>query len=164
MKTNRFPKSKSILSFMSNVFFVSMGVLLSLASFGILLVSLFKLFICITTGCDLLMELLNLVSYFIISLAIFDVGRYLIEEEVFRNRELRTPIEARRSLTKFMVIILIAVTLESLLSVIKASTSSLQELVYPSILFTVAILLLVGLGVYQRLSILTEAALEERHK
>lgn len=106
--------------------------------------------------CDHLNALLNFVGYLIIAVAIFDVGRYLLEEEVFRERELHSPKEARRSLTKFMVIIVIAVTLESLLNVLKAGAISLEALLYPAALFLVAVFLLVGLGVYQRLSSLTE--------
>ena len=138
-----------------------MGLLFSIAAIGILLLSCWRAISCFGSDCDLLSEILNLASRLIIAAAIFDVGRYLLEEEVFRDRELRSPVEARRSLTKFMVIIVIAVTLESLLAVIKASTSSLSELIYPAALFFVAVLLLVGLGLYQRLSVLAEVEASE---
>lgn len=111
---------------------------------------------CVYGGCNLLLSLINFVSYLIIGVAIFDVGRYLLEEEVFRDRELRSPKEARQSLTKFMVIIVIAVTLEALLNIIKAGTKDISDLVYPALLFFVAVFLLVGLGLYQKLSITAE--------
>lgn len=156
MKPKNAPRMESSLSRFSNFFFILIGLFLSLSSLAILVLSLIRIVLCNPEDCDLLNEVLNLVSYLIISAAIFDVGRYLLEEEVFKDRELRSPSEARRSLTKFMVIIVIAVTLESLIAVIKASRAGDSELVYPAILFFVAILLLVGLGLYQRLSVLAE--------
>lgn len=133
-----------------------MGLLFAASAVAILMISSWDIVMCLTRDCDLFEEVLRLASRLIISAAIFDVGRYLLEEEVLRDRELRSPVEARRSLTKFMVIIVIAVTLESLLAVIKASTSHLSELIYPATLFFVAVLLLVGLGLYQRLSVMAE--------
>ncbi len=157
MRPQETVKQKRFLSLISNLFFALMGLMLASVSIGIVFFSLGRALACLGTTCDFLATLLDLVSYFIIAVAIFDVGRYLLEEEVFRDRELRSPAEARRSLTKFMVIIVIAVTLESLLAVIKVSTSeTLDHLIYPAALFMVAVFLLVGLGLYQRLSVLTE--------
>src|SRR3546814_13736696 len=47
--------------------------------------------------------LLNGVGYTIIAVAVFDVAKYLLEEEVVRARELRHAGEARRSLTTFQI-------------------------------------------------------------
>jgi hypothetical protein len=133
-----------------------MGVIFGLCSLLILGFSFYQVVLCFFQPCNIIINLIDFVGYLIISLAIFDVGRYLWEEEVFRERELRSPKEARKSLTKFMVIIFIAVTMEALLSVIKANTTDLRLLIYPAALFLVAILILVGLGVYQRFSLLAE--------
>ena len=46
--------------------------------------------------------LLAAIGYVVISLAVFDVAKYFIEEEVIRSREMRQMSEARRSLTKFI--------------------------------------------------------------
>ena len=48
------------------------------------------------------------------------VGKFLFEEEVISDRELRRPAEARGSLTKFMTIIIIALSLESLVLITNA--------------------------------------------
>ncbi|MFT4551815.1 MAG: putative CDP-diglyceride synthetase/phosphatidate cytidylyltransferase [Chlamydiales bacterium] len=89
---------KRFLSAVSNLFFGVMGTIFSLSAVGILFIGLWRFFNCAFSDCDILDSLLNMVSYLIIAVAIFDVGRYLLEEEVFRNRELRSPREARRSL------------------------------------------------------------------
>ena len=54
--------------------------------------------------------LLEAVGYTVIAIAVFDVGKYLLEEEAIRGREMRKAGEARRSMTKFMSTIAIAVS------------------------------------------------------
>ena len=52
------------------------------------------------------------IGYVVIAMAVFDLAKYFIEEEVIRGRELREAAEARRSLTKFVSTIAIAVFIE----------------------------------------------------
>jgi hypothetical protein len=58
-------------------------------------------------------NLMNGVGLLIVSLAIADVAKFVVEENVVRDREMRSPAEALRSLTKFMTIIIIALSLEA---------------------------------------------------
>jgi len=51
--------------------------------------------------------LLGAIGYVVIAVAVFDVAKYFVEEEVIRGREMRLASEARRSLTKFMSTIVI---------------------------------------------------------
>jgi hypothetical protein len=92
------------------------------------------------------------IGYVVVAIAVFDVAGYLIEEEVVRGRELRVAAEARRSLTRFISTIAIAVFLESLVTIFRVSQENVSELLYPTALLVAAILLIVGLGIYQRLS------------
>ena len=96
------------------------------------------------------------IGYVVVSIAVFDVAKYLIEEEVVRGRELRVASEARRSLTRFISTIAIAIFLEALVTVFRVSQDSVDELLYPTALLIAAILLVLGLGVYQRLSVTVE--------
>ena len=97
----------------------------------------------------------------VVALAVFDVAKYLMEEEVLRDRELRSASEARETLTKFMVIIVIALTLEALVFVLGAASEDLSLLVFPALLFAVAAAMVVALGVYLRLSGQLEAKLDQ---
>ena len=101
-------------------------------------------------------KLLDAVGYVVIAIAIFDVAKYLLEEEVLRGRELRHASEARRSLTKFISTISIAVFLEALVMVFQASKKQLSDMIYPTLLLLTGIALIVGLGVFQRLSVTAE--------
>lgn len=96
--------------------------------------------------------MLQSVGAIIISAAIIDVAQYMVEEEVFLNKELRDPEEARRTITKIIVIITIAVSIEGLVYIFKAGTNDLTLLLYPALLIVVSAILIVALGIYQKLS------------
>lgn len=101
---------------------------------------------------------LNVLGYIIVAIAVFDVAKYLFEDEVRRDSERRSAAEARRSLTKFLSTIVIALFLEALVVVFKTARGDVAQLVYPTMLLVASVLVLVGLGAYQRFS----AAVEEK--
>jgi hypothetical protein len=96
------------------------------------------------------------IGYVVVSVAVYDVAKYLVEEEVVRGRELRVALEARRSLTRFISTIAIAVFLEALVTIFRVSQENVEQLLYPTALLVSAIMLVLGLGVYQRLSVTVE--------
>lgn len=100
--------------------------------------------------------LLEAIGYTVIAIAVFDVGKYLFEEEAVRAREMRQPGEARRSMTKFISTIAIAVFLESLVSMFEASKQDMRMMIYPTLALFSGVALVVGLGIYQRLSVVVE--------
>lgn len=106
--------------------------------------------------------LLRAIGYMVVAIAVFDVSKYFIQEEVLRGRELRAASEARRSLTKFVSTIAIAVFLEGLVTVFRVSKQQVAEMIYPSLLLIVGVLIIVGLGVYQKLSASVESEVEHR--
>jgi putative Mn2+ efflux pump MntP len=108
--------------------------------------------------------LLTAIGYQVIAMAVFDVAKYFMEEEVIRGRELRIASEARRSLTKFISTIAIAVFIEALVIVFQVSKQDVTKMLFPTALLVVAILIVVGLGVYQRLSIEVEQKVDNKDK
>jgi hypothetical protein len=108
------------------------------------------------------MSALGGIGYVVVSIAVFDVAKYLFEEEVIRGRELRVASEARRSLTRFISTIAIAVFLEALVTVFRVTQEGVDELLYPTALLVAGILLVLGLGVYQRLSVTVESREQEK--
>lgn len=96
--------------------------------------------------------MLQSVGSIVISVAIIDVAKYMVEEEVYRNKELRSVKEARETLTKIIVIISIAVGIEGLVYIFKAGINDITLLLYPAALVAVSGLLIVGLGIFQKLS------------
>lgn len=98
----------------------------------------------------------------VVAIAVYDVSKYLIEEEVVRGRELRVASEARRSLTRFISTIAIAVFLEALVTIFRVTQEDVTKLLYPTFLMIAAILLVLGLGVYQRLSVAVERQVDDK--
>lgn len=101
---------------------------------------------------DVVDPVLEGVGLLIIGFAIVETGKFIAEEEILRRRELRSPVESRRSLTKFVTIIVIAASLEALVMVFKTSRANIPDAIYPAALFIAAMAALVSLGGYQWLS------------
>jgi hypothetical protein len=102
------------------------------------------------------------IGYIVVAIAVYDVAKYLVEEEVVRGRELRVASEARRSLTRFISTIAIAVFLEALVTIFRVTQDDVTQLLYPTCLLVAAILLVLGLGVYQRLSVAVERQVDDK--
>jgi hypothetical protein len=98
-------------------------------------------------------NLMNGVGLLIVSLAIADVAKFVVEENVVRDRQLRSPAEALRSMTRFMTIIIIALALEAVVGIFEAGRERhFDQLVYPTMVMVAAVVALVGLGAFQFLS------------
>ena len=97
-------------------------------------------------------SLLDAVGFIVIGTAIFDVSRFLMEEEVFKVHGEETSMKQRMILIKFLVIIIIAISLEALVFVFSAAKKDISLLVYPTFLLLTAVMLVIGLGVYQRMT------------
>lgn len=115
--------------------------------------------LCCRSACDGV--LLEAVSSLVISVAILDVAKYVMEEEVLRSRELRDPSEAREAITKFMVIIALVVAIEGIVLVFELGNAQPKLLLYPILLLAVSVLIVVGLGIFQRLSLHAEKRLAD---
>jgi high-affinity Fe2+/Pb2+ permease len=141
----------------SRLMFGLAGVVLMLLAVGLILFGCWRLVSAFMASDEAIEDpLLGAVGYVIIAIAVFDVAKFLIEEEVLNGRERRIASEARRSLTKFISTIAIAVFLEALVTVFRVSSTRTTELIYPTFLLIAATLLVIGLGAYQRLSVVVE--------
>ncbi|WP_079201229.1 hypothetical protein [Pseudomonas sp. CC6-YY-74] len=136
------------------------AVVLILLSLIIMLWSVYDVISGIKDDTGFIPLMLQSVAAIIIAAAIIDVAQYMMEEEVFKEKELRDPKEARRTITKIIVIITIAVSIEGLVFIFKAGTKDLSLLLYPALLIMVSAILIVALGIYQKLS----AAIEKTEK
>ena len=96
--------------------------------------------------------LLDGVGLIVLSIAVFEIAKYLYEEEIVRDRELRRADEARRTLTKFLTTIIIAASLEGLVLVFEARTTDFAAMVYPAILLLVIVFMVLGLALFQWIS------------
>jgi hypothetical protein len=147
---------KKLFVFLGNaLYFIAILLLFSIALI-LMAYSIWELLSNLTLKEHLIQNILQAIGATIVAIAIIDVAKYLVEEELFRERELRSPGEARKTLTKIITILIIAIGLESLVYIFKAGMSDVSLLLYPGLLFIGSTFALVALGLYQKLSVTTE--------
>ena len=94
-------------------------------------------------------KLLDEVALIVFSVAVIDVSKYLMIEEVLKEHD-RSPVEARRAFTKFIVIISTALCLEGLVITIETVKTDISLLIYPILMFITVTILIIGLAYYQK--------------
>ncbi|MEN0037139.1 MAG: hypothetical protein AAGC78_08725 [Cellvibrio sp.] len=87
-----------------------------------------------------------------LGLAIFDLGKTILEEEVLLHKDIHHTGSTRRTISRFMSAIVIAVSIESLLLMFKSLLGDATHLNSAVLMLFAAVALLVGLGVYLKLT------------
>jgi hypothetical protein len=136
----------------SRLFFGAAALLMGLFAVSLLGAAGYQLLAAALRSEDLLHPTLESIGLITIAVAVFHVTRFLLEEEITGGRELRSVLESRRSLTMFFTIVIITLALEALVLVFGTKLEAMPDLIYPTALMAVAVLALVGLGAFQRLS------------
>lgn len=121
-------------------------------AFGFIIYAAWSIYQALTAEAQVLSAMLHAVGLVIIAMAVSDVGKFLLGEELAPDRDMETTGEIRRTLSKFITIIIVAASLEALVFLFEAGREELSDLVYPSGLLAVVALLVGMLGLYQRLS------------
>ena len=102
---------------------------------------------------QLIEAFIKAINMAVISLATFELGLVVIKEYGGKEDEGHIVVVLRRTLPRFVSIVCIALVLEGLLMVIKYSQLELAgNLYYPVAIISSAAFLLIGLGVFLRLS------------
>ena len=96
-----------------------------------------------------IIEAIGLIAVAVVAL---QIAQTIVEEEVIRDAQISAPTRVRRYLSRFLVVIVIALAVEGLVATFKALHDDLAQLPYAaSILISVAVLL-AGWGVFIRLN------------
>src|SRR3712207_1679479 len=144
------------MSRLTNPFYTLVSLLLMAFALVLVATGPVSLGAAVLAGDNFVTAMVDSIGFLILSLAVFDVARYVYDEEVRRGREMRKAAETRRSITKFITVIIIAVLMDALVALSKAGQEELNQLVYPVVLIGGGVALLLGLGVFQRLSATVE--------
>lgn len=94
----------------------------------------------------------HLVILVTLGLAIFDLGKTILEEEVLLHKDIHHTGSTRRTISRFMSAIVIAVSIESLLLMFKSLLGDATHLNSAVWMLCAAVALLVGLGAYLKLT------------
>jgi hypothetical protein len=106
----------------------------------------------------------GIIIFLTLALAIFDLGKTTLEEEVLMHKDIFRHSSTRRTITRFIAAILIAVSIESLLLMFKSVLGSPEYLTNAVAMMATAIGLLVGLGLYVYLGAKAELALMQANQ
>ena len=125
---------------------------LGLISLTMILFALWNIWVSVHEKSMIVKALLDAIGLIVIGMAVFDVSKFLMEEEVFHSGGVKSPEHQRETLLKFIIIITIAVSLEALMFIFDAGKKDITNLIYPTFLLVAAVFLVVGLGIYQKLT------------
>lgn len=92
-----------------------------------------------------IIEAIGLVA---ISVVALQIAQTIVEEEIIREVQVSAPTRVRRYLSRFLVVIVVALAVEGLVATFKALHEDLAQLPYAASLLVAVALLLAGWGVF----------------
>jgi hypothetical protein len=87
-------------------------------------------------------------SLLVVSVAALELGQTLLEEEVQRRAQMSAPTRVRRFLSRFMVVLVVSLAIETLVAVFRFGHEAPQYLPYAASIGVAAGILLAGWGLF----------------
>jgi len=138
---------------LSNFGYVAGCIVLYLIALCILISAIWSIIADMRSGVYTVYKLLDEVGLIVFSMAVIDVGKYLMLEEVLRkDNAKRAPQQSRKTLTKFAIIIASALSLEGLVLTIEVAKQDITNILYPVSVLLTATFYIIGVGIYQKLN------------
>jgi len=94
--------------------------------------------------------LLESIGLLTIAVAAFELGQTILEEEVWREVHTSGPTRVRRFLSRFLIVIIVALAIEATISVFQFARSDPAHLPHASLVGIATAVLLAGWGVFIR--------------
>ena len=95
---------------------------------------------------------LESIAVLTVAVAALELGQTIMEEEVHRQAQMSAPTRVRRFLSRFMVVLVVALSIETLVLAFRISHDAPQHLPYVASIGVVAALLLAAWGLFIRLN------------
>ena len=92
-----------------------------------------------------IIEAIGLVAIAVVAL---QIAQTVVEEEVIRESQISAPTRVRRYLSRFLVVIVVALAVEGLVATFKALHEDMAQLLYVAALLGAVALLLAGWGAF----------------
>jgi hypothetical protein len=131
-----------------------MAVLFAAASLGLTVIAARMGWEAITNGLDgeaaqAIIEAAGLLAAAVVAL---QMAQTIAEEEVIRDAHVSAPTRVRRFLSRFLVVLVVALVIEALVGTFKALHEDPTMLLYPAALLAAIALLLAAWGVFLRMN------------
>ncbi len=101
---------------------------------------------------DLLNAVLEAIAVLTVALAALELAQTILEEEVMRDAHMSAPTRVRRFLSRFMIVLVVALSIETLVLVFRVSHDAPEHLPYVAMVGFAAAALLIAWGVFVRLN------------
>lgn len=93
-------------------------------------------------------RILNSIALLTIAVAALELGQTIFEEEIQREAQMSAPSRVRRFLSRFLVVLVVALSIEALVAVFRFSRDAPANLPYAATIGLMAAALLAGWGVF----------------
>ncbi len=93
---------------------------------------------------------LESIAFLTVAVAALELGQTLLEEEVQREAHMSAPTRVRRFLSRFMVVLVVSLSIETLVLVFRVGHDAPEQLPYAASVGLVAAVLLAAWGVFIR--------------
>jgi len=101
---------------------------------------------------DRLQSVLQSIAILTVAVAALELGQTILEEEVQREAHMSAPTRVRRFLSRFMVVLVVAMSIETLVVVFKFTQEAPEHLPYAASIGVAAAALLAAWGIFVRLN------------
>ena len=101
---------------------------------------------------DHMNAVLESIALITVAVASLELGQTIIEEEVQREAHMSAPTRVRRFLSRFLVALVVSLSIESLVAVFRLSQDAPEQLPYAASVAVAAGVLLAAWGVFVRLN------------
>lgn len=132
------------------------SVLFVLAALGLLCFAGYELWQVVAPGATgvsiRLGHVLDAIALVTIAVASLELGQTIVEEEVQREAHMSAPTRVRRFLSRFMVVLVVSLSIETLVAVFHFSRDDPAQLPYAAAIGLTAAALLAGWGLFIRLN------------
>jgi hypothetical protein len=133
------------------------SILFMLAALGLLCFAGYELAVVVLPGDgaraeDRLGHLLDAIALLTIAVASLELAQTIVEEEVQREAHMSAPTRVRRFLSRFMVVLVVSLSIETLVAVFHFSRDNPSQLPYAASIGITAAALLAGWGFFIRMN------------
>lgn len=102
-------------------------------------------------------SLLNAIALLTIAVAALELGQTIVEEEIQRDSHMSSPSRVRRFLSRFLVVLVVALSIEGLVATFKFIRDDPSQLPYAAAIGLMAAALLAAWGVFIKLNLGAES-------
>jgi hypothetical protein len=95
---------------------------------------------------------LESIALLTVAVAALELGQTILEEEVLREAQMSAPTRVRRFLSRFMVVLVVALSIETVVLVFRVSQDAPEQLPYVAWVGFVAAALLIAWGIFIKLN------------